>query len=306
MQDDDLIILIPVFEDLEALKTLVRQLYEKVRKRFYLVIIDDGSIRHPPTAAEVFFPGIRGKIIRLHTNLGHQRALAVGICHIAECYEGHPVLIMDSDGEDRPENIERMLDKLASDTCDLVVSRRGKRSESAFFKCLYCLYKILFRLLTGHVINFGNFMVFKPHAIKRLAHMPEIWLHIPASVIFSKLRIEDVISDRGTRYCGKSKMNITSLILHGIRGILVFSETVLVRIFLACTTIAAFSLAFTLIPLFLKTIGMATPGWASSLILLFTLVFLQSTTIALVAIMLTQLSRPLGSNLTYTKYIADE
>ena len=43
------------------------------------------------------------------------------------------------------------------------------------------------------------------------AHMPETWNHLAAAVLRSSVRIVRVPCDRGTRYAGRSSMNLVSL-----------------------------------------------------------------------------------------------
>ena len=79
---------------------------------------------------------------------------------------------MDSDGEDKPSDIQRLLEQLKQDGLDVVVATRRSRVESLRFKLFYLVYKLLFRILVGRVFGFGNFNGFNstsPHTEYRLA-----------------------------------------------------------------------------------------------------------------------------------------
>lgn len=41
-------------------------------------------------------------MLRLRRKLGHQRAIAVGLCHVAESVDANTITVMDGDGQDAP------------------------------------------------------------------------------------------------------------------------------------------------------------------------------------------------------------
>jgi hypothetical protein len=198
---------------------------------------------------------------------------------------------MDSDGEDTPGSIAALQAELASPDVDLVVARRRNRLDSVWFRLFYLVYKLLFKLSTGREINFGNFMMMKPAAVARLVAMQELWLHVAACVLTSKLRIRGCPLDRGLRYAGSSKMNFVGLALHGFKALMVFAEDVLVRVGIACALVAALSVFGMVTAIVLKTIGFATPGWFSVALGIMLLVFMQTGTLTLMTLMLTGVVR---------------
>lgn len=131
---------------------------------------------------------------------------------------------MDSDGEDTPESIKELIMPLDLDDVDVSVAKRKSRVETLKFKIFYIVYKWFFSLLTGKKINFGNFIGLTSKAIRRLASMQELSIHVTATVLSSKLRMKTVSLDRGPRYAGQSKMNFVGLVLHGFKGLMIFAE----------------------------------------------------------------------------------
>jgi len=228
----------------------------------------------------------------LRRNVGHQRAIAIGLHYVAENFPNAPcTVVMDSDGEDTPATIPQLIAPLESDDIDAVVAQRKSRMETLHFKLFYVLYKFIFRLLTGRKINFGNFVALKPTAVRRLTSMPELWTHLAGCVLLSKLRVQSEPIDRGRRYAGKSKMNFTGLALHGFKAVMIFAEDVLVRVGIVCSNVAAFAIAAGFIATLLKIIGFATPGWFSVTIGILLIVFLQTGALTLVALMLSGVVR---------------
>mgnify|MGYP006184738799 CR=1 FL=1 len=201
---------------------------------------------------------------------------------------------MDSDGEDTPRSISELLEALESPDVDIVVASRKSRVETLKFRAFYVVYKWLFAMLSGRRISFGNFMAAKLHAIKRLAVMQELWVHVAACVLTSKLRVASVAVDRGPRYAGKSKMNFVGLALHGFRALMVFAEDVLVRVGIACTVVAALSITGGVVATVLKMLGFASQGWFSLAFGILVLVFLQTAALTLIILMLSGMMRSGG------------
>lgn len=300
------VIVTPVYEDIEAASRLFREISREYGSHVTMIAVDDGSIREPLLGRVLSDVGLGGVVLSLKRNIGHQRAIAVGLNFAAEHFPDKPVVVMDSDGEDKPQTIGTLLTTLEQSTnVDVVVATRKSRIESFRFQAFYAFYKRLFKLATGRIINFGNFMALSPKAVARLAVMQELWIHLAACVLISKLRIESCPIDRGARYAGKSKMNFVGLALHGFKGLMVFAEDVFVRVGMFCALIALISMLLMPIPLVLKLTGHATPGWSSVLIAVFLLIFIQTGTLTLLTLLLTGLIKGNGvTEFNYNIYIA--
>ncbi len=307
----ELIVLTPVYEDRDA----SAQLFAEFRRLFgaavFVVAVDDGSVRLPITEASLRAAQVNGVVLKLRRNVGHQRAIAIGLSYIAEHLldPSNPqqrVVVMDSDGEDRPETIDVLLRAIADDVpAEIAVAQRKSRVESVRFKLFYAVYKRLFALLSGRPISFGNFMALKPVAVKRLVAMQELPLHLASTVIASKLRIASCPIDRGARYAGRSQMNFVGLVLHGFKALMVFAEDVLVRVGIVCALIASLSVVMSIAAVTLKIIGISTPGWFSVALGILILMFLQTGALALMTLMLTGVVRggSVSALLSYREFI---
>ena len=282
----------PVYEDRAASSRLFQELARLYGDRVFCVVVDDGSVSLPVDLAALTAAGLEGTVIRLRRNVGHQSAIAVGLNYVSEHFADYDaVIVMDSDGEDAPDGIEQLLTHIDDDNADVVVAERGRRSESIWFRTFYLVYRLLFKLMTGRTITFGNFMAIKPAALSRLVSMQEIWLHVAGSILTSKLRITHCPLDRGERYAGSSKMNFVGLALHGFKGLMIFAEDVLVRVGVACTLVAFLSVLAGITAVTLKVIGIATPGWFSVAIGILFLVFLQTGALTLMTLMMTGVAK---------------
>jgi hypothetical protein len=214
----------------------------------HIVAVDDGSSFVPeegsiPVAPDG--PVAEIGLLRLAVNVGHQRAIATGPAPVSRRQDIDAVIVMDSDGEDRPEDVRMLCAAAASRQSEAVLARWVARSESLLFKLGYAAYKALFRLLTGRAINFGNFSFLPIESLRRLVFMPELWNN-PAAVVRSRIAFATVAVNRGTRYAGKSKMNMPALIVHRICAMSVYTDIVFVRILMTAALAAALSLCGTL------------------------------------------------------------
>lgn len=287
-----IVIVMPVYEDLEASGRLFLELGKQFGDRVFVVAVDDGSVRQPLSIEHLRQAGIAGAVLKLRRNVGHQRAIAIGLSYAAEhLVPGQQVVVMDSDGEDLPSTIPALLAQLDNPAVDVVVAQRKSRVETFRFKAFYAVYKRFFGVMTGRPISFGNFMALKPAAVKRLVSMQELPIHVAAAVLASKLRTGVCPLDRGPRYAGQSKMNFVGLALHGFKALMVFAEDVLVRVGIASALIATFAVVGSVAAVVLKLMGYSTPGWFSLVLGIFVLLFLQTAALALMTLMLTGVMR---------------
>ena len=287
-----MVIITPVYEDSSAFKILLENLFAVFGEEIFVIAVDDGSVHCPVNASCFYETQAAGTILKLQRNVGHQRAIATGLSFASGLVnEDHLLVIMDSDGEDRPSDIPTLIRRLGSSDVDIAVAARGQRTEALSFRLFYVFYKRLFHLLTGKAINFGNFMAMKPVAAKRLASMPELSIHIAAAALASKLRVGVCSIDRGTRYSGVSKMNFSGLVLHGFRGMMVFAEEVVVRVGLLCGGVAILTLFGALLAILLKVLGHSTPGWFSVALGVLVMIFVQTGALALMILMLSGVTR---------------
>lgn len=280
-----LIVLMPVYEDRKSATQLVQRLAEKLSGRCYVIVMEDGSVDDPMKITDITAAGVAGEVLYLARNMGHQRAIAAGLTYIAMTFEPTAVVVMDSDGEDRPDSLPSLLSKLQASAVDAVVAQRRRRSETLVFRIFYGFYRFIFQILTGRTIRFGNFTALSALGVRRLAAMQEVWLHLASTLMVSRLRIGFVPTDRGERYFGRSRMNFVGLALHGMRSIMVFAEDVLVRIVLFCSVIAGLSIMLLATTTTLKFLGFATPGWFSTLSGILVVILFQAGILTFVTLM---------------------
>jgi polyisoprenyl-phosphate glycosyltransferase len=256
------VIVVPVYNDWTSLQRLAEALAGPGGAQPRLIVVDDGSSEAGPGPDALARTGLAGELLRLRRNTGHQSAIAAGICHAVAENSGSAIIVMDGDGEDRPEDVARLLAALPDRA--IAVAERARRHAPLGFRLFYRLYGATFRALTGRHLGFGNFCALSPAAARRLSRMPELNLHLAATVLRSGLALHRLPIDRGPRYDGRSKMSFVDLTSHGLRSIAVFGETVLTRIVIAAFLLAALGALILGVVLVVKLAGYASPGWATT------------------------------------------
>jgi hypothetical protein len=265
------VITIPVFRDWESAALLCgqidRQTAELHNFSFEILLVDDGSLQSPDDAFAGLSPKHVGTIglLTLRRNLGHQRAIAIGLSYIQQTQECDAVLVMDADGEDRPEDIRLLLAEFCRhDRKSAVFAERGRRIETLQFKFFYQCYRLLHYLMTGTGIRFGNFSVLPKTHLDGLVVFPELWNHYAATLLKSRLPYACVRADRGERLRGKSQMNFVSLVVHGLSALFSYQEVVSTRILIVSTTCAA-GIVLLMLGLFALRLftSLPIPGWTT-------------------------------------------
>jgi len=282
------IFLFPVYNDWESFEKLVKDIEKNLpnHTRAEIVVVNDCSdASFPETCLNDYdFKKIKSiRVLDLTINMGHQRAIAIGLSEISKNHQADAVIVMDSDGEDRPEDILQMINAYRTSKDHIIVAKRAKRSENFLFVFFWILYKLIFRILTGKTIDFGNFILIPARFLNRIVHMPEVWNSFCAGILRSRIPIKKVSTTRGHRYAGRSKLNFISLIVHGLGNISVFSDMVFSRLLIAVSFIFSLCIIFILSVLAIHLFTeLAIPDWATNLIFLLIIILLQSILLLLI------------------------
>ena len=283
------VVLMPVRDDWVSAAELVRSLDRAVSAGQFSVsldvlMVDDGSIE-ACVSAQFESPFVVVKTVRalrLRRNLGHQRAIAVGLVHIEERMPSDAVLVMDADGEDTPDGALQLIREFsAAEGKILVFAERARRVESLTFRVFYRLYKVMHRALTGISVRVGNFSILPRTYLSTLVVLSELWNHYAAAVFRSQLRFTMVPIPRGRRIAGTSRMNFVSLVTHGLSAVSVFADVVGVRLLigsLAGSLVTIIGIV-TVVIIRLFT-DQAIPGWATYAAGTLSIILIQLVTIA--------------------------
>ena len=237
------IILIPLYNDWKSVSVLLKKIDLQINSwdaEVSVIIVNDASTEERSGLDSNYKKITSVKILNMKENRVHQRCIAAGLKYIYKNEDFDRVIIMDADGEDRPEELSDFFKKAQVNSSMTITGNRYKRSEGFVFRALYEIHKLLTLIFTGKLIKFGNFSCLPKDHVKQLIQKPYLWNSYSSSVVRT---IDDrtfIPSIRGLRYVLPSQMNFTALVFHSLAIISVFRNAVIIR-----------SIAFFLVYLFL-------------------------------------------------------
>jgi polyisoprenyl-phosphate glycosyltransferase len=265
-----IVVVMPCYNEWESMGLLLKALETALSATAchcdVLLVDDCSSVPRPLDLVCGTFEMLnRIDVLRLRRNIGHQRAICVGLSHIYEHWKADAVVIMDADGEDRPDDIPRLLAAFEQHgRTAIVFAERTRRSEGLLFRLGYAAYRALHLMLTGIRVKVGNFSIVPWEHLGALVVTSETWNHYAASVFRSKVGHIAIPTTRGTRLAGKSKLNFVGLVVHGMSAIAVFLDVVAVRLsLLACAGAGLLLLLCVAVLVVRYGTSLAIPGWAT-------------------------------------------
>ena len=226
------IILIPLYNDWKSVIKLLNEIDLQTKNwdsEVTIVIVNDASIENRPDIKFEYKKITKVKILNMKENRVHQRCIAAGLKYICKNEQFNHVIIMDADGEDRPEELNDFYKKTNEYPDKTITGNRYKRSEGFMFKILYEFHKLLTLIFTGKLIKFGNFSCLPKNHAEQLINQPSLWNSYSSSVVKTIKERTSIPSIRGVRYVLPSKMNFFALIFHSLAIISVFKNIVLIR-----------------------------------------------------------------------------
>ena len=223
------IILIPVYNDEKSLNKLLQNIDGHIETLIgfetEILILDDKSAEKINLESSKFKNFKKIAILRVKENIGSQKVIAVGLNYLRDIKEIFFITIMDSDGEDNPIEISRMLSLASKNSDSVITSNRKSRSEPLIVKVLYKIHLFLTFLFSFKWISFGNFTTFNSINLKNIFNDNSSWLAYSGSII-KNCKIKRLYAKREKRYFDKSKIGLLKLIEHSIRVNSVFSNRV--------------------------------------------------------------------------------
>ena len=225
-------ILIPVYNDWESLIKLLDEINKVItdikNTEFDCMIVNDASTIKLP---EIKVPKNIKKIeiFNMKQNKGHARCNAFAIRYLSKKDDFDHLIVMDGDGEDRPEEIKYLVNQALEDQEVSVVAKRVKRSEGFLFQILYEVHKLITLVFTGKQINFGNYSCLTKKDVVTLSQQESLWSSFSGTLKKSISRLNTINSIRGSRYFGPSKMSLFNLGIHSFSIIAVFKSQVFLR-----------------------------------------------------------------------------
>ncbi|MFZ6014535.1 MAG: glycosyltransferase family 2 protein [Bacteroidota bacterium] len=265
-------VVIPLYNDEEVIAPLLLRLVpvlERMEWNFQVIFVDDGSSdKSWQTVCELkktyaFLTGIK-----LARNFGQQNAISAGLDNA----QGEIIVLMDSDLQDRPEDIPKLVDKLLKSDASMAIAKWKTRKDSRYRLLVSKLfYKISQRLTTiKHEPNLGVFRAIRKSVVDELKNYQEKTSTTLSILYWIGADYVTVELERDERQAGKSGYNLSRMLGLALGRIFSFSMFP-IRLATYFGLVMAFLSFVTGLFLILRRLnGVVAPGWTSvTVIILF-------------------------------------
>ena len=216
----DLSVVIPVYRSEDCLEELHRRLKKvlnRLTSRYEIIFVED---RGPDNSWKILCtlakkdPKVR--IFRLSRNFGQQIAITAGLSRS----KGIWTLVMDSDLQDPPEEIPRLMAKV-KEGYDLVLTKRKNKKLSLFRRLAGIFYFKMLSLFNQEHLNgeFGSFSILHRKVVEAFLKVQDRDRHYLFVLRWLGFKSATLEYEHGERYSGESSYSLKTLITLGFDGI---------------------------------------------------------------------------------------
>jgi polyisoprenyl-phosphate glycosyltransferase len=262
-------ILIPVYNDFEVLDELEKRVtlvLNELCNDYEFVLIDDGSKDNSWAKIEELKKHNEKIVgIKLMRNFGQQNAIAAGLDFVS----GDIVVIMDSDLQDRPEDIPRLIDALLKNDASMAIAQWISRKDSFFKKFLSRLFYRVSQRITKikHEPNLGVFRVIRKEVVEELKKYQEKTSSTLSMLYWIGIDYVTVELERDARFAGESGYTLRKMLKISLDRIFSFSMFPIRTAIYSGLIISALSFLFSIFLIFRYIYGNVAPGWTSIIVM---------------------------------------
>jgi len=227
-------IVTPTFNDWNSLNKLLISLNKSIKGikgKFKIIVVNDCSTEKSNLRTKNLKNIKNIKILNLNKNVGSQKAIYIGLKYVEKLKLKSLIAILDSDGEDDPFKLKKLINLAIKKKSFIIVGNRSKRKENVILKILNYLRLLITLLLTGRYINFGNYSAFSSENLKNIFSNNNLWLAYSSGILKNCKNIQRINIDKRERYYGKSKVDFKFLLNHSIKILCVFRKEIFIRSF---------------------------------------------------------------------------
>ena len=259
----------PIFNEQETIPHFYERtiaVMESIGEPFELVLVNDGSTDSSyRTLRELHEHDPRVRVIDFSRNFGHQIAISAGLDHA----RGRAVIIIDSDLQDPPEEIPRLIDRWKAGA-EVVYAQRARRVGETRFKLFTAavFYRVIRRLTAVDIPqDTGDFRLLDRTVVNSLVAMREHHRFMRGLSAWVGFRQEAVLYDRQERFAGSTKYPIRKMVRFSVDAITSFSHVPLQLATSFGFVLAGLSLVGIVVAIILRLVTHAIIGQTSTLIL---------------------------------------
>jgi polyisoprenyl-phosphate glycosyltransferase len=251
----------PAYNEQENVREFYERIaavFDEINQKFELLIVDNGS--HDNTLdiiKELHERDPRINFISLSRNFGYQGGVIAGLKHA----RGDIIVCMDSDLQHPPHVIPDML-KEWQRGADVVFTLKREAPVGFWRKSLNTFYYRIISKLSGLQLTGGqsDFRLMDRRALNALLSMPEGQKFLRGLSRWIGFSQTAITYDVEERFSGKTKFNVVQLFEFALDGILSFSIFPLRLLTIAGASVAALSLLYVCLVVFLAVFDINDVG----------------------------------------------
>ena len=264
-------VVVPIYNDQEVIAELHRRLrpvLEAITDHYELILVDDGS-RDSSWEEMLKVRRANGHVraVRLSRNFGQQSAIAAGL----SLTSNDLIVLMDSDLQDRPEDIPVLVDALLADPqAMMAIAQWEERKDSRMKLAVSRLFQRVSNSVTEiHTLpRLGIFRVMKKSVVEELRNFPEKTATTVSLLYYIGSRYVAVPLKRDARFAGKSGYNLSKMLSLTFARIFSFSMFPIRMVTYLGALLCAGSMVAALALVIYKWVGNVVTGWTSMMVLM--------------------------------------
>jgi dolichol-phosphate mannosyltransferase len=264
-------VVVPIYNDQEVIAELHRRLrpvLEAITDRYELILVDDGSRDHSwEEMLQVRRSNEHVRAVRLSRNFGQQSAIAAGL----SLTSNDLIVLMDSDLQDRPEDIPTLIDALLADPqAMMAIAQWEERKDSRMKLAVSRLFQRVSNTITEiHTVpRLGIFRVMKKSVVEELRNFPEKTATTVSLLYYIGSRYVAVPLKRDARFAGKSGYNLSKMLALTFARIFSFSMFPIRMVTYMGAFLCIGSMVAALALVIYKLVGNVVAGWTSMMVLM--------------------------------------
>lgn len=264
-------VVVPIYNDQEVIAELHRRLrpvLEAITDRYELILVDDGSRDHSwEEMLQVRQANEHVRAVRLSRNFGQQSAIAAGL----SLTSNDLIVLMDSDLQDRPEDIPTLIDALLADPqAMMAIAQWEERKDSRAKLAVSRLFQRVSNTITEiHTVpRLGIFRVMKKSVVEELRNFPEKTATTVSLLYYIGSRYVAVPLKRDARFAGKSGYNLSKMLALTFARIFSFSMFPIRMVTYMGAFLCIGSMVAALALVIYKLVGNVVTGWTSMMVLM--------------------------------------
>ena len=263
--------MIPIYNDEEVIHELLRRLtavVESIVSDYEIILVDDGSrdrsweIMQEERAKRDYL-----RIARLSRNFGQQNSIAAGLSLTTK----ELIVLMDSDLQDRPEDIPVLIDALLADSeATMAIAQWEQRQDSRMKIAVSRLFQRVSNSITDiHTMpRLGIFRVMRKSVVEELRRFPEKTATAVSLLYDIGHKYVAVPLKRDARFAGKSGYNLSKMLSLTFARIFSFSMFPIRMVTYMGAFLCIGSMLAACGLIIYKLVGNVVTGWTSMMVLM--------------------------------------